>query len=140
MKETRRLLEPTSPEPGLYSGAVTRGTEQDCNSLIKLERTGGADGTRTRDPRRDRPDFTSSSMSEDEWALSISPDYPLPFAFARARFWPDTRKILENSAIGAAIRPAHIHAVGDSGTGLWSRRPHLRHPCHRPEEGPVGAS
>jgi hypothetical protein len=32
---------------------------------------GGADGTRTRDPRRDRPDFSSLSMSEDERASSI---------------------------------------------------------------------
>jgi hypothetical protein len=59
-------------------------------------RNAGADGTRTRDPRCDRPYFTSSSMSEGEQALSILGDYPSSFAFARVRFCPGIRIILED--------------------------------------------
>jgi hypothetical protein len=35
-------------------------------------------------------------MSEGERAVTISADYPLSFVFARARFCPDTIKILED--------------------------------------------
>jgi hypothetical protein len=42
--------------------------------------TGGADGTRTRDPRRDRPISTSASMSEEERAPHESRIYLFSFA------------------------------------------------------------
>jgi hypothetical protein len=46
---------------------------QNTNNFKDL--TGGADGTRTRDPRRDRPVFSSSSMNEGERASIISAIY-----------------------------------------------------------------
>ncbi len=53
----------------------------DCNPLISLQKTGGVDGTRTRDPRRDRPEQEPSnhegsghySYSKDRL---ISPMFP----------------------------------------------------------------
>jgi len=54
----------------------------------------GATGLES-DYRRDRPVCISLSMSEGERVLTISADYPLSFVFARARFCPDIRKILE---------------------------------------------
>jgi hypothetical protein len=69
------------------------------------------------DHRCRRTLWASASMSKDERASSISADYLLPFAFARAHFCPDIRKILENSVVAAAIRPAHLRGDGGAGPG-----------------------
>jgi hypothetical protein len=55
-------------------------------------------------------------MSEGEWALTISTDYPLSFVFARARFCPDTRKILENELpISRYESPRRSNVIGKTG-------------------------
>ena len=50
------------------------------------DRNDGADGTRTRDPRRDRPVRMSASMSGEERAPHESGSYRFSLAFARPRF------------------------------------------------------
>jgi integrase len=48
--------------------------------LTALKKLGGADGTRTRDPRRDRPVRPLASMSEEERAPHESGIYPIPLS------------------------------------------------------------
>ena len=73
-----------------------------------------------RDYRRDRPVSTSASMSEGERASSISADYLLPFALARARFFPDVRRVLENVREPALFSesPRPSSSTGGSDRGL----------------------
>ena len=64
---------------------------------------GGADGTRTRDPRRDRPVSTLAGMSEEERGereRHMDQEFtPFSLAFARTRFYPGIRKSLEEIGI-----------------------------------------
>jgi hypothetical protein len=57
--------------------------------------TGGADGTRTRDPRRDRRVSTLASMSEKVRIPHELAIYLFSFTFARTRFWWDIRRTLD---------------------------------------------
>ena len=56
---------------------------------------GGADGTRTRDPRRDRPVWMSASMNEDDRVPHDSGLYLFSFALAHLRCRRDGRKSVE---------------------------------------------
>jgi len=98
----------SSNRPGRCTDLAPAANPQKRKSLKSSGIDGGADGTRTRDPRRDRPVFTSLSMSEGERALSISADYALPFPFARARFCSDIRKTLEKSDRESALQMAAL--------------------------------
>jgi hypothetical protein len=103
-RRQRALSEPASRgTPMLGSprnGFTEAGTRAlNCATPQKMRaqviESGGADGTRTRDPRRDRPVPVLANMSEEERAPHESRIYLFSLAFAHARFWRDIRRTLE---------------------------------------------